>query len=65
MRAVELHVPPARPGDIRRVPRGERRDQFGQELASPQPHILDLVRFDPRLLGVGITLLLHDRVDLG
>ena len=65
LRAVELHVPTTRPGDIRRVPGLERGDQFGQELASTKKRILDLVRFDSRLLGVGITLLLHDLIDLG
>ena len=64
MRAVELHVSATQPRDIGRVPGFERRHQLGNELGTTDDLIIDLAFLDPRLLGVGIALLLHDLVDL-
>ena len=50
--------------DIRRVPRLERRDQLGQELAGTNDGIVDLALLDPGLLGIGITLLLEELIHL-
>src|SRR5262245_12925844 len=64
LRAVEMSVSTAHPSDVRRVASLERRHQFGQELASTNNRILDLILFDASLLGVGVALLLHDLINL-
>src|SRR5262245_58268738 len=64
LRAVEMRVSTAHPSDVRRVASLERRYQFGQELASTNNRILDLILFDASLPGVGVALLLHDLIDL-
>ena len=62
--AIERHLGAAEPGDIRRDPRLKRRDHLRQPLAGAHLHVFELVLLDPRLLGVGVTLLLEELIHL-
>src|SRR5262249_50649407 len=62
--AIERCDPRVEPGHVRGVPRLQRCDQFGQDLRRTNNGIVDLASLDARLLGIGVTLLLHDLVYL-